>query len=132
MLTPAFAPVTRALPGVRLEPEGGGRRSPTRLARRGSSVCPSNARRTLERYNGKVRWAPTPPRRADLASMKPAGKELAVKKIISLALVGMLSLALVAPVSAGRGHGGGFQRVDAPAERGRETARVVPSPAATK
>ncbi len=50
----------------------------------------------------------TPPRRADLASMKPVEKELAVKKIISLALVRMLSLALAAPVSAGRGHGGGF------------------------
>jgi hypothetical protein len=31
-----------------------------------------------------------------------------LKKIISLALVGMLSLALAAPVSAGRGRGGGF------------------------
>jgi hypothetical protein len=40
--------------------------------------------------------------------MKPVEKELAVKKIVGLALVGMLSLALAAPVSAGRGHGGGF------------------------
>ncbi len=31
-----------------------------------------------------------------------------MKKIISLALVAMLSLALAAPVYAGRGHGGGF------------------------
>ncbi len=31
-----------------------------------------------------------------------------MKKILSLALVGMLSLALAAPVYAGRGHGGGF------------------------
>jgi len=48
-----------------------------------------------------------PPRRADLAIVKPVGKEPALKKIITLALVGMLSLALAAPVSAGRGHGGG-------------------------
>ncbi len=31
-----------------------------------------------------------------------------MKRIISLALVAMLSLALAAPVYAGRGHGGGF------------------------
>src|SRR5260370_26619221 len=40
--------------------------------------------------------------------MKPVEKELTVKKTLSFALVGMLSLALAAPVSAGRGHGGGF------------------------
>src|SRR5713226_7137924 len=49
-----------------------------------------------------------PPRRADLAAIQPVEKELAMKKIISFALVGILCLALAAPASAGRGQGGGF------------------------
>ena len=80
----------------------------------------------------KDAFAPEPPRRAHHASVQPVGKGLVMKKILGLALVAMRSLALAAPVSAGRRHGGGFQRVDAPAERRRETAGVVPSPAATK
>src|SRR6266481_2455556 len=48
--------------------------------------------------NGKLR------RWADL----PVEKEPVMKKILSLALVTTLSLSLAAPVSAGRGPGGGF------------------------
>ena len=56
-------------------------------------------RRSLERYteageNGAL--APEPPRRAHPASMQPAGKGLVMKKILSLAFVAMLSLALAA------------------------------------
>src|SRR5258707_15214900 len=49
--------------------------------------------------NGKPR------RWADL----PIEKEPVMKKILSLVLVTTLSLSLAAPVSAGRGPGGGFQ-----------------------
>jgi hypothetical protein len=56
-------------------------------------------RRSLERdteagENGAL--APEPPRRAHPASMQPAGKGLVMKKILSLAFVAMLSLALAA------------------------------------
>ena len=46
VLTLAFAPVTRAVPGLRLGIRRAGRMSPTRVARggsRGRSVCPSHA-----------------------------------------------------------------------------------------
>src|SRR5262245_6934866 len=56
----------------------------------------------LKRYNeaGET-GAPSPelPR-------QPVGQELVMKKILSLAFVAMLSLALAAPAYAGRGHGG--------------------------
>jgi hypothetical protein len=45
---------------------------------------------------------------AGFAAMGPVGKELVMKKIMSLILVAALSLALAAPVYAGRAHGGGF------------------------
>jgi len=45
---------------------------------------------------------------AGFGAMGPVGKELVMKKIMSLILVASLSLALAAPVYAGRGHGGGF------------------------
>src|SRR5713226_1023281 len=66
-----------------------------------SSVTMRQARRALPRSSRR--------RGADLASMEPVEKELAMKKIFILALVGILSLALAAPASAGRGRGGGFQ-----------------------
>jgi hypothetical protein len=68
-------------------------------------------RRSLERYNEAGETgasAPEPPRRAHHASTQPVGKGLVMKKILSLAFVVMLSLALAAPAYAGRGHGGGF------------------------
>jgi hypothetical protein len=44
-----------------------------------------------------------------VAAIEPGREgELAMKKILCLALLGMVSLALVAPASAGMGHGGGF------------------------
>src|SRR5713226_6751330 len=69
-------------------------------------------RRRHARYTGEGgTGAPAlePPRRTGLAAVKSVEKELAMKKTLSFALVGMLSLALAAPASAGRGHGGGFQ-----------------------
>lgn len=48
-----------------------------------------------------------PPGWADVASVEPAGKEPAMKTLISLALAGMLSLVLAAPVLADRGGGSG-------------------------
>ena len=45
---------------------------------------------------------------AGFAALGPVGKELVMKKILSLILVASLSVALAAPVYASRGHGGGF------------------------
>jgi len=50
VLTLAFAPVTRAVPGLRLGSRRAGRIQPTRIARRGSrgrSVCPGLGTTTL-------------------------------------------------------------------------------------
>jgi hypothetical protein len=68
-------------------------------------------RRRLERSDEageKGASAPEPPRRAHHASTQPVGKGLVMKKILGLAFVAVLSLALAAPAYAGRGHGGGF------------------------
>jgi hypothetical protein len=78
--------------------------------RPGRLLAPDPWRR-LERYNVQRETAVLalePPRPADLGSMKPAEKVLVMKRIISVALVAMMSLVLAAPVSAGWGHGGGF------------------------
>jgi hypothetical protein len=45
---------------------------------------------------------------AGFGAIGSVGQELVMKKILSLIFVASLSLALAAPVYAGRGHGGGF------------------------
>ena len=58
------------------------------------------------------RALPRPSRHGGLTThpTQPVGKGLVLKKILSLAFVAMLSLALAAPTYAGRGHGGGSER----------------------